>query len=967
MTACWRRCGAAVVAAWMLAGLAAGRPSAQQAPRQATQAAAQGQPPSEATFRSGIEYVVVDANIVDGDGNPVKGLAVADFEVSIDGKPRRVASAQYVDMTRRVADAAVAAVAKRRTFSSNDDEAAALSDRSFVIAVDHGSFLPGRGRQTLEAARRFLDKLDPAERVAFASYPMPGVFLPPDRDRAPVVRELGRVMGSAERIESPNPLVNLSMSEAFEIAAGSNIVLDQVFDRECGTIRDAAERDACRRDIEVSAPFVVSQVRIRTNRSLSGLLGVIERLRTIDGRKTLVLISAGLFLADDRATQDFTSELRTVTANAAAANVTIEVLHVDTAMADAYGADRARVAERSPVHDNELMARGLETLVGLNGGSLFRIVAGAERAFDRVYREMSGFYELAVEPEASDRDGKPHSIKVRVPGRKVSVRNRQQFTSQPANANGQGPDNDIITVIRSGRIVRDLPLRVSTQTLREPTGDRLRVLVRADIGSAVSGPTDLRVGMALIDDRGQQAGSALGVKHVFPTRGPDPVWPYLESVTLRPGSYTLRLAVADVGGRIGSVSHKFDARLEPGTGVRMSDLVLIDPDQSGENQFVPSVDGAVRGQAMAVLVEVYPDREGTVPEVTFEVSDREDAPAMLTAKGTATEREKDRRVPASATFDLKLLPPGDYVVTAAAVDKGKTLARVSRPFSVVRAAGAASAGAAAPRVRFVPGEMGNIGRPFSRADVLRLDVLTYFVGRLRAAEIKPATPAVSAAMDAVANGRFDAVLPGLKDADSASLPVAFLKGVALFATGELEPAATQFRNAVRASSEFLPAAFYLGACYAAGGQDEQAVGAWQTSLISESDARIIFDVLSDALLRLQDGAQSASIIQEARERWPDDDLFLPRLAVAQNLAGEPAKSLDTLDGYLERHPDDSAAMMLVLRILYDAHAAGRVVRGVAEDTALATKVAEMYKGAGGANAALLDRWVLYIKQPGAKR
>jgi tetratricopeptide (TPR) repeat protein len=335
-----------------------------------------------------------------------------------------------------------------------------------------------------------------------------------------------------------------------------------------------------------------------------------------------------------------------------------------------------------------------------------------------------------------------------------------------------------------------------------------------------------------------------------------------------------------------------------------------------------------------------------------------------------TEREKDRRVPASATFDLKLLPPGDYVVTAAAVDKSKRLARVSRSFSVVRAAGAAGApliGAAAPRVRFVPGEMGAIGRPFSRADVLRLDVLAYFVGRLRSAETKPPTPAVSAAMDAVANGRFDAVLPGLKDADAASLPVAFLKGVALFANGELEPAATQFRNAVRASSEFLPAAFYLGACYAAGGQDEQAVGAWQTSLISESEARIIFDVLADALLRLQDGAQSASVIQEARERWPDDDLFLPRLAVAQNLAGEPAKSLDTLDGYLERHPDDSAAMMLVLRILYDAHAGGRVVRGAAEDTALAIKVAEMYKGAGGPNAALLDRWVLFIKQPAAKR
>jgi VWFA-related protein len=972
MERCWRRRGAIAVAVCVLAGFGASRPSAQSSQAQPSGQAArpgqapQGAPPATATFRSGVEFVIVDANIIDGDGNPVKGLGATDFDVTVDGKPRRVASATYVDMTRRVADAAAAVATTRRTFSSNDEDTATLSDRSFVIAVDHGSFLPGRGKQTLEAARRFLDKLDPAERVAFASYPLPGVFLAPDRDRAPLVKELGRVMGSAERIESPNPLVNLAMSEAFEIAAGSPIVLDQVFDRECGTIRDAAERDACRRDIEVAAPYIVSQVRIRTSRSLSGLLSIIERLRSIDGRKTLVLISAGLFLADDRATQDFSSELRNVTAAAAAANVTIEVLHVDTAMADAYGADRARVAERSPVHDSDLMARGLETLVGMNGGSLFRIVAGAERAFDRVYREMSGFYELAVEPESADRDGKPHTIKVRVPGQKVSVRNRQQFTSAPAGAAAEGADGDLISVIRSGRIVRDLPVRVSTQTLREPSGDRLRVLVRADIGAAVTGPADLRIGVALIDERGQPAGSALSVKHLFPSRGPDPVWPYLESVTVRPGAYTLRLAVADIGGRIGSVSHKFAARLEPGAGVRMSDIVLVDPDQSGENQFVPSVDGVVRSQALVTLVEVYPDREGTVPEVTFEVSDREDAPPMLTAKGTATEREKDRRIPASATFDLKLLPPGDYVVSAAAVDKGKMLARVSRPFSVVRVAGGvATPGAAGPRVRFVPGEMGTIGRAFSRADVLRLDVLAYFLGRLRATESKAPTPAVTAAIDAVANGRFDAVVPALKDADQASLSVTFLKGIALFAKGELEPAANQFREALRAQSAFLPAAFYLGACYAAGGQDEQAVGAWQTSLISESDARIIFDVLADALLRLQDGEQSASIIQEARERWPDDDLFLPRLAVAQNLAGQPAKAIDTLEGYLARHADDSSTMVLVLRILYDAHAAGRVVRGAAEDVALATRTVEMYKGAGGTNAPLLDRWVLFIKRPGA--
>ena len=191
----------------------------------------------------------------------------------------------------------------------------------------------------------------------------------------------------------------------------------------------------------------------------------------------------------------------------------------------------------------------------------------------------------------------------------------------------------------------------------------------------------------------------------------------------------------------------------------------------------------------------------------------------------------------------------------------------------------------------------------------------------------------------------------------------FLRGLAYLSAGALEPAAAQFRATLDVSSSFLPAAFYLGACFAAGGRDEQAVGAWQTSLATEADARIIFDVLVDALLRLQDGQESMAVIAEARERWPDDDTFLPRLAVAQNLAGQAGSALDTLDRYLERHPRDTDAITLALRILYDAHAAGRSVRAGADDGALATSLAGMYKTGGGTNPALIDRWVTAIRKP----
>src|SRR2546430_9007303 len=84
----------------------------------------------------------------------------------------------------------------------------------------------------------------------------------------------------------------------------------------------------------------------------------------------------------------------------------------------------------------------------------------------------------------------------------------------------------------------------------------------------------------------------------------------------------------------------------------------------------------------------------------------------------------------------------------------------------------------------------------------------------------------------------------------------FLGGLALLEKGELEPAAAKFRTALKLDSEFLPAAFYLGACYAAGGRGRGAAGAWPTSLIPPSGAPVIFPPLRGPLPRPRDGHQA---------------------------------------------------------------------------------------------------------------
>ena len=56
----------------------------------------EGAPTQPPVFGVGVDIVAVDASVVDADGRPVLGLGLGDFRVEVDGKPRRLASVEYV-------------------------------------------------------------------------------------------------------------------------------------------------------------------------------------------------------------------------------------------------------------------------------------------------------------------------------------------------------------------------------------------------------------------------------------------------------------------------------------------------------------------------------------------------------------------------------------------------------------------------------------------------------------------------------------------------------------------------------------------------------------------------------------------------------------------------------------------------------------------------------------------------------
>ena len=66
-------------------------------------------------------------------------------------------------------------------------------------------------------------------------------------------------------------------------------------------------------------------------------------------------------------------------------------------------------------------------LVGVTRGALFNVVVAADAAFDRIESELSGYYLLGVEFDPSDRDGKPHPIRVEVNRPGTVARSRRQL------------------------------------------------------------------------------------------------------------------------------------------------------------------------------------------------------------------------------------------------------------------------------------------------------------------------------------------------------------------------------------------------------------------------------------------------------------------------------------------------------------------------------------------------------------
>ncbi len=974
--------------------------SAQQAP---------AEPPPQ--FRSGVEVVNVDVSVLDKQGLPIRGLSASDFTVTVAGEPRRVVTAEYVD-----------AMAAPKEQSAPIDESVVSTNegggggRMFVFIVDQSTLEPGMARHVSTAASGFFSRLTYSDRSALMLLPVgPNVPFTWAHDR---VREgLQKVTGLA----GPASLWEYgSLSEARDIANRNLIAVRSVAERECrssifagggggiapggggavggpggspspspapsggggGTPPGGGDSggagsaptggsggsgsapaptprasspfggfaaDACMRGIQMQAEAAWRDAQMTSLSSVAALRQMLTALGRVRGDKTVILISGG-WPMDER---EEMSVISTVAAEAAAARATLFTMFVPPAM---FSADRRGISN-SPARDQYMRSGPLETLAGMTGGGTFRVDVNAETTFERLRRELSGFYRIGVQKEPLDGTAKARRMKVQVTKGGTMVRARDLFDVRTYE------DRDwaarLASALDSPVLATGVGLRMTSYVAADPeSSSNLKLVLTGEASRMQSGEASFQLLVRDLDGR-----KIVTTEQPLSETAANGVLPFSTNITVPPGTYIVRFALMDSTGHVGAVERRIDARgtaLGPITATGPL-LVRVPARATGDPRL--ALDGVRQDERLALELDLEGDSSRLSNAVVkFEIAAKADGPALVSADAAVSAGSRTGSYLAQAVADMRVLPPGDYMVRAKVRSGNEPLGEMRRPFSVTGAprlaaevaGGAGSSGSVGMPASLAARLVGAVP-PFAIDQVLAPPVLDAYLTRVKARP-DANSPVVRDLLD-----RADTVeISDLKvsDAEAAQAPIAsFLQGLNLLSQNKLDPAANAFRNAMRASPDFSPAMVYLGACYAAAGNDKEAAGAWRTALIREGDAVPLHILLADAFLRQGRGDLALQTLQDARTRWPDNTGVKRRYVMATLQAGKYADGLQAVDELVDTHLEDEPSLALGLLVLYEGIMNNRPVQSVEQDRVRMTRYADAYRAKGGPSLALVETWV----------
>ena len=427
--------------------LALGLIGAAQAPR----------PKPDERHEVAVRLVLVDVMVVDRDGRFVTDLTKADFEVAEDGKKMDLASAELIELQR--AGEAAGAVPHAAAAP-----AAALSrpprDSRFIVVFDSINTIQRMlNRSKPEILAKLLSLLDVGQEIVVFELTEDGrmvVLQPLTRDRELIAQAVDKATGSIWVEKAADTLAMPSIIDSAEpiTVEGMGVVGFQ----------------------QSSQAAYEAETRRRFEKTINGLLGVMNVVKDLEGRKSLLFVSGGIpalsfirffeggMVEDATAVQSQVAAAKVqdpfkilgkkgfrtgseifddLVRFANSHNISFYALDPDNYLRYMLGdiafdnfpravgrssvgaAGIRRPDEIAEIKKGEMAS--LRALAGDTGGAAFLGGDKFENFAAAIERDFARYYELSYEPKRKKADGKYHKIQVKVLRPGLNVRSRLGF------------------------------------------------------------------------------------------------------------------------------------------------------------------------------------------------------------------------------------------------------------------------------------------------------------------------------------------------------------------------------------------------------------------------------------------------------------------------------------------------------------------------------------------------------------
>jgi VWFA-related protein len=383
---------------------------AQQAPPPAA-AQADRQMPS-LTFRVEINYVEVDAVVVDKQGQFVPDLKASDFQVFEDGKPQTVTNFGLVEIPVERADAPL--FVRRPVEADVQSNVKPFDGRIYLIVLDELHTAPLHSIWVRNAAKLFINRSMGAN------------------DLAAVVSVQGRA------------------SQDF---TSNKRLLTQAVDRFMGNGLDSQTESKIQDYNNKRAQGVTDapidpdeQLRINNaSRTLGSLKTLSEYMASVHGRrKAVVLFSEGIGydiydVVNNTGASQIISDSRDAIGAATRANVSFYTVDPRGLWTADFGADSGgppvtadpslNLGTLGLQNEFRVEQDSLRTLADETGGFAILNSNDFRTAFDRLQKDNSNYYVLGYYPTNDRRDGRFRKLEVKVTRPGLQVRSRKGYVS----------------------------------------------------------------------------------------------------------------------------------------------------------------------------------------------------------------------------------------------------------------------------------------------------------------------------------------------------------------------------------------------------------------------------------------------------------------------------------------------------------------------------------------------------------